>query len=175
MEPTVLEGFMLKAKSIKSKVLACGVIGAFILLTSFGTGWAQAAQTGKLKGKVFESDFETPVEDAVVKIENIVNGKDFKSEPSNDKGEYLIVNIEQGRYNVEVSAQSGKYKFDFEVYVKASETGELNIALEPDVIGAALARKVKPFPIWIPIGALLAGTGLIVFTSPDNNQATQIR
>ena len=167
---------MLRRKIFKSKFLSLALIWAFFILLNPAGVWTQSTtQVGSLKGAIYEDDFESRVEDAVVKLRNILTGKEYKSEPTDNNGAYEIKNIEQGRYVIGIITQEGDYNFEFEVYIKANEEGLLNIALEPGIIGAALAEKKKKAGFFLtPVGIgvvalLLAGTtvGLVTAGGAD--------
>ena len=94
----------------------------------------------------------------MLKIRNIETGVEYESEPSDKNGNYEILDIEEGRYILGVSTEKGNFNFEFELFIKAKEKGKLNLALEPGVIGAALAKKSKAFfPIWIGLATIALG------------------
>jgi hypothetical protein len=129
---------------------------------------AQAGKnTGALTGNVFVEDLKTPVEGAVIKIRNLVTGKEYQSPPTDKNGTYLIQGIEEGHYSLGVSSKAGDFNFEFQIYVKAGETGKLSVALKPGAPVVVAAKKAKksffltPLGIATALGALAATTAVV--------------
>jgi len=141
---------MLKKEIFKSKVLALGVISAFLLLVSPVESFTQApAESGLLTGFIYNEDLETPLKNAVVKIRNVENGREFQSDPTNEDGMYEIKNIEEGRYVIGVATDQGNFNFDYTVFVKSKETAKLTLALKPGanslLEGESLVGKIESY------------------------------
>lgn len=122
---------MIGEKIFRSKVLALGVIAAFLLLLFPAEAWTQTAGgTGTIKGYIFQEDMRTPLENAVVKIRNIEDGLEKESLPTDDMGAYEIKDVKEGRYLLGVSNAGGDYNFDYAVGIKANETAKLSLAVK---------------------------------------------
>ncbi len=119
-------------KIFRSKVLALGVIAAFLLLLFPAEAWTQTAGgTGTIKGYIFQEDMRTPLENAVVKIRNTEDGLEKESLPTDDMGAYEIKDVKEGRYLLGVSNAGGDYNFDYAIGIKANETAKLSMAVKP--------------------------------------------
>ena len=121
---------MLKHKTFRSRLLVSGLTAAFLAIIIPIAGLSQTAGTGALTGTIYWDDVKTPVENAVVKLRNIQTGKEIQGPPSNNKGLYLVKDIPEGRYLIGVATSRGDYNFNFEVFIKANETGKLSLALK---------------------------------------------
>lgn len=125
-------------KIFKSKVLALGVIGAFLLLLFPAEAWTQTAGgTGTIQGFIFQEDMRTPLENAVVKIRNTKDGLEKESPPTDGIGAYEIKDVKEGRYLLGVSNAGGDYNFDYMISIKANETAKLSMAVKPGASPAA--------------------------------------
>jgi hypothetical protein len=82
-------------------------------------------------GFIYSEDMKTPVENAVVKIRNVKDRREFNSFPTDKTGVYRIANVDEGQYILGVSTQSGDFNFDYQITVKANEVGKLSLALKP--------------------------------------------
>ena len=119
-------------KIFRSKVLALGVIGAFLLLLFPAEAWTQTGEeTGTIKGYIFQEDMRTPLENAVVKIRNTEDGLEKESLPTDGIGAYEIKDVKEGRYLLGVSNAVGDYNFDYAIGIKANETARLSMAVKP--------------------------------------------
>jgi hypothetical protein len=72
-----------------------------------------------------------PVSNAVVKLRNLNNQKEFMSLPTDAKGDYKILGIEEGWYTLGVSTAGGDFNLNFGVYIKAGETAKLSVEMLP--------------------------------------------
>lgn len=97
----------------------------------------QETQKGHLTGFIYKADGETPLEDARVVLEKIEKGKKtdkiFKSNITDDTGEYKLQNIPVGFYKGKVFLKKKRYRIkrvDFYVHVIAGETNFLSFALK---------------------------------------------
>jgi len=159
---------MLHSKLFSSKFVVLGLAGAFLFLIIPKDGLAQA-KTGSITGFVFGADMKTPVENAVVKIRDIQNGREYQSRPTDNTGLYSLKNLPEGRYIMGVSAAKGDYNFAYELQVKSGEIAKLAVALAPMTAGSALNQddqknKKKSFfltPLGIVI--LVAAAGMLVY------------
>lgn len=83
---------MSKSPVFRSKVLAVCLAAAFILLTVPMRDFAAGAPktSGALSGFIYGEDMRTPVRNAVVKLRNVTNQKEYESEPTDLEGMYKI-------------------------------------------------------------------------------------
>lgn len=147
---------MLREKIFRSKVLSLIVIGAFIILLSPVEGLSQETKRpGTISGTILKEDTKTPIEGAIVKIRNVETEKEYQSAPTNNKGEYKIENVEEGRYTLGITTKEGDFNFQTTILVKADETAILALALAPAVI-AGLAGTAT---------AAAVGGGILAFFS----------
>ena len=160
---------MLKNNVFQSKILVLGLLGAFALLILPKDGLAQAG-SGSMTGFIFGSDLRTPVANAVVKLRNVKNGRDYQSGPSDENGLYSLKNLPEGRYILGVSSTKGDFNFDYELQIKADAIAKLALALKPG--GASLngqdedqnkRRKKAFFLTPLGIAVLIAAGGLLVY------------
>ncbi|MBM3311999.1 MAG: hypothetical protein FJY80_10875, partial [Candidatus Aminicenantes bacterium] len=116
---------MFEKNIFRSKVLVFGVLTAFVLMVTPGAGLAQAPaapQGGSLVGFVYDKDMAKPVAEAVVKIREVAQGKEFSSSLSDENGMYAITGVPEGRYILGINTPSGDYNFDYILHLKAGET-----------------------------------------------------
>lgn len=116
------------------KILAVFLAFAFLLLTvparEFALGAPKAS--GALAGHIYNEDMKTPVRNAVVKLRNVLNQKEYESEPTDLEGMYTIPGIEEGRYVMGVVAASGAYNFHYSILIKSNVLAKLSVAMKPD-------------------------------------------
>ena len=130
---------MLSVNVSRCRGLAYGLIASFILLIVPVSGGAQTqsppAQSllrqGTLQGAVFSEGMRSRVANAVVKIRNLNNQKEFVSQPTDAKGNYKILMIEEGWYTMGVSTAVGEFNLNYGVYIKAGETAKLSVEMLP--------------------------------------------
>ncbi|MGA2531690.1 MAG: hypothetical protein ABSG19_01495 [Candidatus Aminicenantales bacterium] len=120
----------------RSKVLIVGLVAAFMLLVAPVREFAQAkapvaAAGGSLVGFVYAKDMKTPVANAVVKIRDVSNPKEFASRPTDVNGMYKITGLPEGRYILGVTTAAGNFNFDYALILKGSEMAKLSVALAP--------------------------------------------
>lgn len=167
---------MFNEKIFRVKFVCLGLIGALLLLFYPIEALVQTSQdVGTMVGFVYGDDLKTPVENAVVKIRNIEDGKEYQSTPTDEVGLYKITGIGEGRYVLGVSAEAGDFNFDYVLYIKANEMAKLSLALKP---GSSIfqekeeekegeedkEKKKKSFferPLGIAIIAALSGLGIL--------------
>jgi len=168
---------MLKIGIFRSRVLALGVLTAFVLLLTPVSPFAQAPSNkgGSLTGQVFSADMKTPVVNATVKIRNINNQKEFSS-PTDKTGMYIITGIEEGWYTLGVSSILGDYNLSYGVYIKAGEKAKLNLSMKGSGVlegkGLGSGPKgffAKPAGILVIVG-VAAGGGLAVYSLTKKKQ-----
>jgi hypothetical protein len=129
--------------AFRSRILAGGLILAFVLLFLPMAGTAQDkpksyARQGTLQGVVYSEGMRSRVANAVVKIRNLNNQQEYTSQPTDAKGAYKILMIEEGWYTLGVTTPAGDFNLDYGVYIKAGETAKLSVEMLP---GGALEGK----------------------------------
>jgi hypothetical protein len=134
---------MLKIGAFRSRILAGGLIFAFVLLFVPTSGMAQDqpksyARQGTLQGVVYSEGMRSRVANAVVKIRNLNNQQEYTSQPTDVKGVYKILMIEEGWYTLGITTPAGDFNLDYGVYIKAGETAKLSVEMLP---GGALEGK----------------------------------
>jgi len=166
---------MLRIGAFRSRILAGGLVLAFVLLTVPVAGAAQDepksyAKQGTLQGVVYSEGMRSRVANAVVKIRNLNNQQEYTSQPTDVKGAYKILMIEEGWYTLGVTTPAGDFNLDYGVYIKAGETAKLSVEMLP---GGALEGKggngggkkgffATPGGILV-IVAVAAGTGFGIY------------
>jgi hypothetical protein len=128
---------MFRIDAFRSRVLACGLAAAVVLLTM---PLPVAAQTkppqsdikqGTLQGTVYSEGMKSRVAGATVKIRNLNNQKEFSSQSTDPKGNYKILMIEEGWYTLGISTPAGDFNLNYGVYIKAGETLKLSVEMLP--------------------------------------------
>lgn len=127
----------------RSRILAGGLAAAIILLTMPLPARAQTSppsytKQGTLQGTVYSEGMKSRVAGATVKLRNLNNQKEYASQPTDPKGNYKILMIEEGWYTLGVSTPAGDFNLNYGVYIKAGETAKLSVELQP---GGALEGK----------------------------------
>ena len=127
---------MFKAGAFRSRILAGGVAAALLVVTMPLPAAAMAqttsmARQGTLQGAVYSEGMKTRVSNAVVKIRNLNTQKEYSSAPSDAKGNYKILMIEEGWYTMGVSTPAGDFNLNYGIYVKAGETAKLSVEMLP--------------------------------------------
>ena len=130
---------MLRVTDFRSRILAGGVILAFVLLVtplpSFARQQPQPPKSyvrqGILQGVVYSEGMKSRVSNAIVKIRNLNNQKELTSQPTDSKGNYKILGIEEGWYTLGVSTPAGDFNLNYGVYIKAGESAKLSVEMLP--------------------------------------------
>ncbi len=120
----------------RSRILVVGLIAAVLLLlmpvTEFAQGKAPvAASNGSLVGFIYAKDMKTPVANAVVKLRDVSNPKEFASQPTDANGMYKITGLPAGKYILGVTSAKGNFNFDYALIFKGNEMAKLSVALTP--------------------------------------------
>jgi hypothetical protein len=115
------------------RVLSVFLVGAFLLLMFPMPRPAAAAPKGNggLVGHIYNEDMKTPVTNAVVKLRNLANQKEYSSEPTDQDGMYKIPAVEEGRYVMGVLGPSGSYNFHYSIMIKSDALAKLSLAMKP--------------------------------------------
>lgn len=138
---------MVSVRSSRCRVLAYGLIASFLWLlwpltatAAPGASQAPSAQKppaqsymrqGTLQGTVYSEGMRARVANAIVKIRNLNNQKEYSSAPTDAKGNYKILMIEEGWYTLGVSTAAGDFNLNYGVYIKAGETAKLSVEMQP--------------------------------------------
>ena len=181
---------MLKASLFRSRILACGLIAVFLLLLMPMTSSAQTkpqtqpqsyARQGMLQGTVFSEGIGARVSGAIVKVRNLNSQKEYASQPTDAKGDYKILGIEEGWYALGVSTAAGDFNLNYGVYIKAGETAKLSVEMLPGGMlegkGASGGGKsffAKPGGI-LTIVALGAGVGFGIYALTKEKETSPVK
>jgi len=164
---------MFGMSAFRSKILAGGLVAALLLLTiplpiAAQTPAASSMRTGTLQGTVFSEGMRSRVANAVVKLRNLNSQKEYESPPTDAKGVYKILMVEEGWYTLGITTATGDFNLNYGVYVKAGETAKLSVETQPGGMlegkGSAGGGGEKSF-FAKPGGILLlvAGAGVVAF------------
>jgi len=164
---------MIASRVFRSRALAGSLIAAFVLLATPLPEFAQTApsltRSGTLVGTVHTEGMKARVLGAVVKIRNLNNQKEYVSLPTDAKGNFRIMGIEEGWYTVGVSASVGDFNLNYGIYIKAGTTAKLGLEMLPggmlEGTGGGGAKKgffKTPAGI-LTIVALVGGAGFAVY------------
>lgn len=165
---------MCKATLFRSRFLAGALIAAFIILLTplpnFAQGPSQTyAKQGALQGTLYTEGGQSRVTNAVVKIRNLNNQKEYASQPTDAKGIFKILGIEEGWYTLGASTAAGEFNLNYGVYIKAGETAKLSLQMLPGGMlegkgggGGGKSFFAKPGGILLIVG-LAAGAGFGIY------------
>jgi hypothetical protein len=122
----------------RSRVLV-GVLAAAVLLLIFP--WPGIAQDqdppvpqmrqGTLQGTVYSEGMRSRVSNAVVKIRNLNTQREYTSPPTDPKGNFKILMIEEGWYTLGVTTPAGDFNLNYGIYIKGGETAKLSVETLP--------------------------------------------
>jgi hypothetical protein len=178
---------MLKRAVFRSRILAGGLIAAFVLLlmpiaSSAQTPTQSFARQGTLQGTVYSEGMRSRVANAVVKVRNLNNQKEYASQPTDAKGGYKILGVEEGWYTLGVSTPAGDFNLNYGVYIKAGETAKLSVEMLPGGMlegkggGAGGGKGFFATPAGIvTIVALAAGVGFGIYELTKQKEASPVR
>ena len=152
------------------------------------TGAAQEAgqpmmRQGILEGNVYSEGMRARVANAVVKIRNLNTQKEYTSPPTDAKGHYKILMIEEGWYTMGVTTAAGDFNLNYGVYIKAGETARLSVEMQPGGMlegkgagssGGGKSFFAKPGGILLLV-AVAAGTGFGIYELTKQEEASPIR
>jgi len=163
---------MLKEKLFRSRLLAIGLVAAFLLMTVPLPGIAASLQArpavgqGALQGNLFSEGMNSRIAGAIVKIRNLDNQKEFVSQKTDGKGGFQISAIEEGWYLLGVTTPAGDFNLNYRVFVKTGEMAKLTLEMKPDSPAQDEEETGKASKGFFskPIGVLLlvaAGAGAV--------------
>ena len=164
---------MFGMSAFRSRILAGGLVAAFLLLTvplpsAAQTTAASSMKQGTLQGTVYSEGMRSRVANAVVKLRNLNSQKEYESPPTDAKGGYKILMVEEGWYTLGLTTATGDFNLNYGVYIKAGETAKLSVEMQPGGMlegkGASGGSSKKSF-FATPAGILtiVAGAGLVAF------------
>jgi hypothetical protein len=178
---------MVSGGIFRSRVLASGLLAAFLWLIMPLPAAQQKkpvsyVRQGILHGTVYSEGMKARVSNAIVKIRNLNNQREYTSQPTDPKGNYKILMIEEGWYTLGVSTAVGDFNLNYGVYIKAGETAKLSVELLPggtlEGTGGNLAGKrgffATPAGVLV-IVALAGGAAFAVYELTKNEEASPIR
>jgi hypothetical protein len=185
---------MLRIANFRSRFLAGGMIAAFLLLVtplpSFSQDQQQQqqqqppksyARQGTIQGVVYSEGMKARISNATVKIRNLNNQKEYTSQPTDLKGNYKILGIEEGWYTLGVSTPAGDFNLNYGVYIKAGETAKLSVEMLPGGMlegkggsGGGKGFFSKPGGI-LTIVVLGAGAGFAVYELTKEKETSPVR
>ncbi len=96
----------------------------------------EQAATGTLAGFIYGADQRAVVQDAIVKIRRIEDGKEYQSPPTDEYGFFRMEGIEEGRYVLGVVSGEEDFNFDYSVLIKADEAAFLSLGLNRGIAPA---------------------------------------
>jgi hypothetical protein len=122
------------------------------------------------------------VTNAVVKLRNLNNQKEYISLPTDAKGGYKILGIEEGWYTLGVTTAAGDFNLNYGVYVKAGVTAKLSVEMLPGGMlegkggsgGGGKSFFKTPAGI-LTIVALGAGVGFGIYELTKQKEASPVR
>jgi hypothetical protein len=114
----------------KYRISIVGGIITLVLVFSPGA-WCQGNAAGSVAGTIFEGDGTTPVQGAVVLLENINSGEIYKSTPTDKNGSFLIDQIKTGVYLYGINSAFGSFFSDglVGIMIKDGEPARMSLAL----------------------------------------------
>ncbi len=161
---------MLRKDLYRSPVLLGTLMAAFMLLLM--PLESLPAPAGAVVGFIYGSDMKTPVQNAVVKIRNVEDGKEYVSSPTDSSGAYKIEQVKEGKYILGVTAPDGDYNFGYILVVKGGEIGKLSLALkagaasglgQEEPTGAPEKERVSFFRTPVGVAVLMVATTLALY------------
>ena len=175
---------MFRMGLFRSRVFVASLAAAFVLLTMPLSGGAQTQEKtpaksyvrqGTLQGTVYSEGMRSRVSNAVVKIRNLNNQREYASQPTDAKGGYKILMIEEGWYTVGVSTPVGDFNLNYGVYIKAGETAKLSVEMLPGGVlegkgsnGGGKSFFAKPGGVLLIVAAAGAvGYGIYALTKSE--------
>ena len=116
-------------RASRAKFLAVTLIFSFLIFYYPHFLPAQAVGQGSLTGFIYAEDGVSPVEGAVVKIRNIVDGITYESSTSDNQGAFKIEGINEGLYSAGISTSTGDFDFENLIGIKAGEPAKISFSL----------------------------------------------
>ncbi len=160
---------MLRQRIYRSPFFAGSVIASFLLLLM--PIEALAVPTGSLVGFIYAADMKTPVQNAVVKVRNLEDGKEYTSSPTDASGNYKLENLKEGKYILGVTTADGDYNFPYIMVIKSGELSKLSLSLKSGNVSGlgqetpepAEKEKVSFFKTPVGVAVLMVATTLALY------------
>jgi len=110
--------------------VACrsGTFFALVFLLVFSME-GQTFERGNLIGTVIESDGQTPIAGAVIKLRNITSGSVYESPPTDAKGFFRLENVGKGIYQYGITTAKGDFNSNELIGIIANETTKISVSL----------------------------------------------
>lgn len=102
--------------------------------------------TGKISGRVVDKETNDPLLGANIIIEETLFGA-----ATNEQGEYYIINVPPGRYNIHASYVGYKKTSQTAVYVQIDKTTAVSFELEPTIIETEVVTVTAYRPATVEI------------------------
>ena len=171
---------MLSRGLFRSRFIVGGLVAAFVVLILPLQAPAQGRQ-GTLQGTVYSEGMRTRIANAVVKLRNLNDQREYVSPPSDPKGNYKILMIEEGWYTLGVSTPAGDFNLNYGIYIKGGEVAKLSLQLLPGGMlegtggnGAPKSFFSKPEGIAIIVLGV-GGAAFAVYELVKNQEASPVR
>lgn len=128
-----------KSSGILLAVGMCLVLCLTFPPAGFAGAEEAAANTGDIEGVIYKANGKTPLKDGQLILEEFERGektgKEFKSNITDETGEYKLENIPEGFYRGKIMRNNKRYKtkkVDFFFHVVAGETNFVSFSLKKD-------------------------------------------
>jgi len=177
---------MMRVSAYRSRILAGALIAAIVLLVTPVASFAAGQQTsyarqGSLQGTVYSEGMKAKIANAIVKIRNLNNQKEYTSLPTDAKGSYRIQAIEEGWYTLGVTTAAGDFNLNYGVYIKAGEMAKLSVEVLPGGMlegkggkgGGKKSFFSTPGGILLIVAAV-GGAGFAVYTLTKESEASPV-
>ncbi len=158
---------MRKVRDIFKKV-APYVMFLFVIVLLPLQNYAQQADLGNLMGFVYKEDGKKPIKNAQIIIVHLESKKEFKSNITDKNGDYKIMNLPAGEYQVNILYKDKPYKLkriDFYVRIFSGKTTFISFSL----------KKAYPLAIIIIGTAAAAGASQIIKSPEEKEVSPTIR
>ncbi|MCK4766267.1 MAG: carboxypeptidase regulatory-like domain-containing protein [Candidatus Aminicenantes bacterium] len=122
---------------MRKKVLIVLVFGIF-LFTAAAADENYLPNSGHLKGFIYKKDGETPRWGAQVVLQDVENKLVFRSNVTDDTGDYELINVPVGDYKVMIVAMEKPYKvknIDFLINILDNKTSFISFSLKKSIKG----------------------------------------
>ncbi len=157
--------------TVRSKYVAIGLVFSILLFFSPSLLSKSPSSQGKIMGTIFQEDGAAPVVGAVFKMRNVSTGSYYESSSSDKEGYFAIERIDEGLYVAGVTTETKDFNIENLIGIKANETAEISIALNPVQNKNAQEEKKKKkkglvafFLSPVGIAVIVASTVAIVYT-----------
>ena len=128
---------------MKSKPVALLVVFAFLVFLSPNLLNSQTRDTGSITGVIFAKDGTTPYPNAVITVKNVGTGREYKSQPTDNRGQFRVDGMPKGVYVFGVSTPQGDFNSEDLIGIEPGKTAKISIALSAfDERTAAAAQEV---------------------------------